>query len=172
MTARACLAVWFVAMTIMPGSLTPEAMASPIAIRGTRVALERPEGFTEAPNFPGFLQASTNSSVMVTEIPGPFSKIAGAFTAENLKSRGMNLKSKKSTTISRYPGALIHLTQRASGRSLSKWIAIFGDQKQTVMITATFPSDSSKNLSSLLRNTVLSVKWNKGRKVDPVDSTR
>ena len=35
------------------------------------------------------------------------------------------------------------------------------------MITATFPSDSNKNLSNLLRATVLNAKWNKDQDIDP-----
>lgn len=142
------------------------------SIPGTRVSLLKPTGFVMAKHFPGLQQASTGASIMVTEIPGPYSEVTKGVTAEQMKSRGMNLQSKEDATIDGRPGLLLSLTQIAYGKTYAKWISIIGDEKNTVIITATFPKDRESDLSTPLRDVVLSVKWEKSKKVDPFADLR
>src|SRR5579863_3418302 len=69
-----------------------EERPEPQLVRGTKVKLVRPEGFTDAKRFPGFQQDETGASVVVMEVPGPFKKVTAAFTAAGLKQGGMKLK--------------------------------------------------------------------------------
>jgi hypothetical protein len=122
------------------------------------VKLIRPDGFDPANLFSGFQQPSTKSSVMVTTIPGPFSQIASGFTAEQMKARGLILKSKENISIDSNPGLLIHLTQTADGTEFTKWVTIFGNEQATKIVTAAFPTALTDKLSPLLKSTVLSAK--------------
>ncbi|HEY9875148.1 MAG TPA: hypothetical protein V6D12_17070, partial [Candidatus Obscuribacterales bacterium] len=68
-------------------------------VRGTRVSLIKPEGFTPAKNYSGFEQNNTGAGIMITEMPAPYSQIAPGLNAANLKTRGMALLKKESITI-------------------------------------------------------------------------
>lgn len=137
------------------------------AVKGTKISLIKPEGFTEADNFSGFEQVQTGSSIMVTEMPAAYSKVAPAFSAENLQSRGMTLLSKEELPIDDYPGQLFRVTQVVNSIPFVKWIAIFGDETETILIAATMPQELEDSLSETLKDSVLSAKWHKGLAVNP-----
>ena len=122
------------------------------------VRLIRPDGFDPANLFNGFQQPSTQSSVMVTTLPGPFSQMSGGFTAERMKTRGLILKSRENISIDSNPGLLINLTQTATGNEFTKWILIFGNEQNTKIITATFLTADTDKLSARLKAVVLSTK--------------
>lgn len=122
------------------------------------VKLIRPDGFDPANLFSGFQQPSTQSSVMVTTIPGPFSQISSGFTAERMKARGLILKSKENISIDGNSGLLINLTQTAAGDEFTKWVVIFGNEQATKIVTATFPTTHTDKLSVQLKSVVLSAK--------------
>lgn len=122
------------------------------------VKLVRPSGFDDAENFHGFQQPSTQSSVMVMMIPGPFSETTRGFTAEQLKTRGMTLRSKANIAIDGNAGVLLSVTQNAYGTEFAKWIVAFGNENETTLVTATFPKSEETNLSNQLKAVVLSTK--------------
>jgi hypothetical protein len=122
------------------------------------IKLIRPEGFESAENFDGFQQTSTQSSVMATTIPGPFSKVTSGFNTEQLKARGMILNRKENILIDGSNGILINLTQAAYGVEFAKWIIIFGNEKETKIVTATFPKAQAAKLSPILKSAVLSAR--------------
>jgi hypothetical protein len=122
------------------------------------VLLSRPAGFDPAESFEGFQQRSTQSSVMVSKIPGPFAAVTIGFTAEGLKTRGMTLKSKENITIDGERGLLISLIQTAYDIEFTKWIVVFGNDKETKIVTATFPSTRAAKLSAQLKSAVLTAK--------------
>lgn len=135
-------------------------------VPGTKVVLEPPEGFVEAVQFPGFLMESTGSSIMVTEIPGPFGEVSKGFTKEGLATRGMTLKEKQEVKVKSGNGLLMHLSQSARGENFLKWMLGFGNEKETVLVVATFPEQFEKDLSVRLKNALLSVVWDLDVKVD------
>jgi hypothetical protein len=122
------------------------------------IKLIRPDGFEAAESFDGFQQASTQSSVMLVTIPGPFTEVTSGLTAERLKTRGMTLRSQENVTIDGNKGILISLTQTAYGIEFAKWIVAFGNEKETKMVTATFPKTRTAKLSAPLKSVVLTAK--------------
>ena len=126
-----------------------------VSFSATGVKLLRPDGFDDAENFHGFQQSSTQSSVMVVLIPGPFSETTRGFTAEQMKARGMTLASKGNVEINGNSGVLLSVTQAAYGTQFAKWIVAFGNDKETKIITATFPVAHEDKLSAQLKSVVL-----------------
>lgn len=122
------------------------------------VKLVRPSGFDDAENFHGFQQPSTQSSVMVVLIPGPFAETTRGFTAEQLITRGMTLRSKENVGIDGHAGVLLSVTQNAYGTEFAKWILTFGDENETRLVTATFPKSDEATLSNPLKSVVLGTK--------------
>jgi hypothetical protein len=136
-------------------------------VRGSKVSLIKPTGFTTADKFPGFQQDSTQGSIVVTEIPASYQQVVVGFTAANLKTRGMTQIGREKITIDGNPGLLLQIAQAANGTTYRKWIAIFGDVNETVTIVATLPQDGKLSLFRSLKNSVTSAKWNKTKVVDP-----
>ena len=126
-----------------------------VDVPGTGLAVPQPEGFDKSTSFHGFQQPSTGASVMITVIPGPFSEVAKGFNKPALAARGMELRSKKRCKIGEQSGFLLHIAQQANNLMYLKWIVVFGDAKETRMVTATFPAAQSKKLGETLRDVVL-----------------
>jgi hypothetical protein len=121
------------------------------------MAIAKPDGFDKAETFNGFQQPSTNSSIMLTSMPAPFSAIKKGFNTDQLASRGLKLLSKVDVTINSQPGFLLHIAQPAYGQELLKWIVVFGNEAQTNVVTAIFPKERSGDLGESLKQVVLGV---------------
>ncbi len=165
-----CPLTTFASQNPTPPSIAQSENASnpqPIAVKGTKINLIKPEGFTESNNFPGFQQSTTGTTIVVTEFPGAYTDVASGFTPENLKPRGMSLISKEKVSVDSYQGFLIKFTQNANGQEYGKLGVIFGDDKESVFIVASFPIELEKDLSSLLKDSLIKAKWDRKKEVDP-----
>ena len=137
-------------------------------IAGTQASLIPPAGFEVATQFPGFIDKETGSSIMVTVIPGPFAEVTAGFTQENLAARQMGLLQKNKRDQGELEGLLIHLRQTVGlGTEYLKWIWVFGDEKESVLVTATFLKEEGEELSDKMRAAVESTKWDPNLKIDP-----
>jgi hypothetical protein len=140
----------FIARTIRSGRY--------VSFPNAGIKLIKPNGFDAADGFDGFQQPSTTSSVMVVKIPGSFDRVTSGFTAEQLKAKGMTLQSKENIKIDGEKGLLISVTQTAYGIEFMKWMLVFGNDKDTKIVTATFPNNSDAKLSANLKSIVMSAK--------------
>jgi hypothetical protein len=140
----------------------PCVLAAVQRVAGTKVVMSKPEGFDVAPNFSGFYLPGTGASIMVTEIPGPFSKITEGFNAPAmLASRGMSLISKQPQNVGKLQGVLVNLEQTASGVKFGKWILTFGDEQNTVMVTAAYPAQKADEYSRMMKDVLLTVSYDR-----------
>ena len=164
-----CLALVVSAAPPMPEQSQPR-LSTPkqehVAIAETRLSLVPPSGFKPSKQFLGFEEESTSSSIVVGEISGPFSEATAGFRREILEPRGLTLLSKEPVTIGEQTGLLMHLEKTSGDRGIVKWIVALGDQSETAIITATFPKELEKELSTALRDSVLTVKWDRAKKLD------
>lgn len=135
-------------------------------INGTKVSLDIPKGFTKASQFPGYMKQDQSASIMVTELPAPYTQLIQGFTKQNLASRGMVLLKKEKLDLVVEGALLIHIKQKAQGIDFLKWMFVFGKDKQSVMIVATFPEKFKGLLSEPLKKSVLSAQWDINAKVD------
>jgi hypothetical protein len=121
------------------------------------LAIPQPAGFTKATSFYGFEQAGTKSSVMLSKIPGSFAAVTKGFDQSTLATRGIDLISKKPIEIDRQPGFLLNVSQSAYGQTFLKWIVVFGNERETNVVTATFPIENTLKSSDNLKKVVLAV---------------
>jgi hypothetical protein len=121
-----------------------------------------------SPQFPGYWQESVGSSIIVTEFPAPFSEATAGFSnPSELSKRGMSLLNKQGVIVNEQKGELLKVKQSALGTEYLKWLLIFGDEKESVMIAATFPQELETELSEKMKASVLTAKWYKEKKVSP-----
>lgn len=121
------------------------------------LAIQQPIGFKKATSFYGFEQSASNSSVVLTKIPGPYSAIAQGFDKKKLAARGITLISKQPVKIDRQQGILLQITQRAYGEQFRKWVLVFGNEQSTQVITATFLDANSQKIGEPLKKVLLTV---------------
>jgi len=144
------------------------AFAQPQAVAGTRVTLQPPQGFVAAERFPGFANAESGASIMVTEVPAAFSAVTAGFTREQMAPRGMTLRESHAQTVEGRPALLLAITQTANGITFDKWILAFGDDSTAVLVTGTYPQASADRLGEPIRQAVLSARRSAGP-LDPFD---
>lgn len=136
---------------------------------GTSVRIKPPAGFVKADRFPGFMNESTKSSIMVTELPAPYSEVTRGFTdAKLMKAQNMTLLEKSTIVVDGYSAMLLHLEQPAYGILFNKWVLVVDYPKLTTMITASFPKAESAGQGELLKSALLSLTF--GKKIDPMDA--
>jgi hypothetical protein len=148
--------------------LLPFAQSKLVKVPGTKVSLVPPASLNPSDRFPGFMDEETNSSILVTEMPAPYSEIANGFTKEALATKGMGLLSKKEISLNGRPGILLHVEQEARSIAFLKWMVVTGNEKETVLVTATFPEEMKAQISSAMEQSALSVQWDAEAKIDPL----
>lgn len=129
---------------------------SPVA--GTRLGIQLPDGFEKAERFAGFALASAGASILVNELPGSFLETSKGFTKESLARRGMRVRTEEELRFGEFPGLLFSIEQQAQGRTYHKWIGLFGDTNTTFLVTATWPSEASEDMSATLKGAVASAR--------------
>ena len=127
-----------------------------LLIEGTNIFMIPPDSFASSNNFKGFQNPNDQTSmIMILEIPGPYLEVSKGFNAEMLKTRGMELKTKKEIKVANFDGLLIELDQAANGMVFSKQILIYGDEKSSMLINGVYLKDSLA-LGEKIKKSVLS----------------
>jgi hypothetical protein len=134
-------------------------VAQPIRVTGTSVALAPPPGFVPSGRFPGFENPDLQSSVMVTEIPGPVADVSRGMTAAGLATRGMTLISSTRQLVDSRQALLLKVSQPAGGTTVHKWMIVAGDAKTTVMIVGTFPKEHEPQIGDAMKDSLLTARW-------------
>lgn len=138
-------------------------------VEGSNLFLIPPPGFAEATNFQGFQQESSGASIMVIEIPGPFSESTKGFTEEGLKSQGVVLNKREEVKVNGYQGLFITAEQLAYGVNYAKYILVFGDEQNTFMVNGAYPKKVQELKSDMLES-VFSVVYESGLVVDQLST--
>ncbi|MFV0531828.1 MAG: hypothetical protein ACK5MD_10395 [Flavobacteriales bacterium] len=136
-------------------------------ISGTNIFMIPPDSFELSNNFKGFQNpADQTSMIMIMEIPGPYSEVIKGFNSETLKTRGMELKTKKEINIAEFNGMLIELDQPANGMIFSKHILIYGGEKSTTLINGVYLKDSLQ-LGKKIKKSILTTIVDSNLKSNP-----
>ena len=147
-------------------SITNKLSEAHVAIVGTKISMVPPQDFTVADNFAGFQQDESGASIMVLDVPGPFSEISKAFTEEGLKSQGMTFISSEKLIFQDFQAALLTVQQEAYGQSFQKHIFAFGSERESILINGTFPSDKNE-LNEPIRKALLTSYYDSAKNIDP-----
>lgn len=93
---------------------------------GTKVQIEPPSYLEPTDQFPGFVDREYGTSIMITEIPGPFTKVSQGLNKSELAKQGMTVISKKSIKLGQQDAILIRASQ------IAYEIAFLKDRKSVV----------------------------------------
>lgn len=139
-----------------------------VPIPGTSVSLPPPCGFVRAERFPGFMNESTGSSIMVSEIPGPYAEITAGFSdSRQMQTRGMTLLDHSSVTVDGQRAMLLHVEQAVRDTLFRKWMLAIDRHNSTTIIIASFPK-AEVDQGNELRAAILAAAF--GKPKDPTDA--
>lgn len=131
-----------------------------VSIAGSKVSIIPPVNFVPSKTFSGFHEESSGSSILVMEMPGSFTEIAKGMTKEKMLTRGMTLLQKETLKFKGYDAVLLKVEQLQQGIEFLKWILVFGNNQQTVMINGIFPKEYNKTKSEIIKKSVLTANFN------------
>lgn len=140
--------------------------AKHINIEGTKISLIPPDGFIKATNFLGLQQNQSGSTIMVLDIPAPFSETSKGLTKEGFLSQGVDVKEIENLTLNNLPAVLVTGEQHAHGNIYKKYVLCFGTENETMMINASI-SNNLKEIAIALKNSILTSFYEADKKINP-----
>lgn len=140
-----------------------------INIKGTKISLIPPKGFTNGVNFLGLQQNESGSSIMILDIPGPYTEISSGINKENLLSKGIEVSNIENLTINSRPAIFVTGIQNAYGNIYTKFILIFGTNNETIMINGVYP-ENMKDVGDEIKKSILTVFYETDKKNNPFDT--
>ncbi len=144
----------------------PKASAA-VQIAGTKVKLVVPKGFGVTSTFPGIMNPALGSSVLVSEVANPFVDVSAGFSdAKRLAASKMTVHSREQRKQGQYDGLLLQVDQDAGHILVRKWIWVFGDDKNTVMVMGSCMKNHAAGQLPVLREAVTSARWDLRASVD------
>ncbi len=138
-------------------------------IKGTKISLIPPKGFTDGLNFLGLQQSESGSSIMIIDIPGPYSEVSAGITKENLLSKGVETSKIENLIINGLPAIFVTGTQNAYGNIYTKLILAFGTDNETIMINGVYP-ENLKKIGDEIKKSMLTVYYEANKKINPFDA--
>lgn len=141
-----------------------------ISVDGTKISIVPPVDFTNASNFAGFQQDSSGASIMIVDIPAPFSEIAKAFTKEGLQTQMMELLEKEELIIGSNNAILVKGEQQAYGNTYNKYTLAFGSEEESILINGTYLKTDEENLAAAMKKSLLSVLYDADKEINPFDT--
>jgi hypothetical protein len=138
--------------------LAQSAWAKPQLVAGTPIQLDPPPGFQVAPNFSGFIDPTTGSSILVNQLPAPTEALLAGFTSENLAQRNLELVSREVVTVDGRAAHLFGLTQQVGELTVPKWILVRNEGATTTMIVANLIQESPARTEAV-KQMLLAATW-------------
>ena len=144
--------------------------SKPTRVRGTNVELVSPAGFVAAAGFTGFAHEESGSSIMISEMRGPFSKVSAGFGQPALLARqGMRLVSSEKRKMGQHDGVHLTVSQKSGDFEVKKAIWVFGTEQNTVLVVGTVLTQQVGVWFDRVEAAVLSAQWKLGSRTSPFE---
>lgn len=138
-------------------------------IKGTKVSLIPPKGFTDGINFLGLQQTESGSSIMILDILGPYSETSKGVTKENMLSKGVEVKKIENLTINGLPAIFATGEQNAYGNIYTKFILVFGTDNETIIINGVYP-ENLKKVGDEIKKSMLTFFYEADKIINPFEA--
>ena len=143
-----------------PAGPSTNTEATPIA--GTHVQLTAPAGYgPTGGRFTGLINKKNGASIMITELPAPFSQTQAGFTKEKLAERKLDLLSSKPMSVQGMMGLYAELEQAAYETNFQKYLLHFGNETISISVLGTIEKLAAEKDKEALKDAVLSATYNK-----------
>lgn len=135
-----------------------------VSIAGTRVALAPPRGFEPSQRVQGLECATGAAKIGVFELPASFDDALPAARG-NWAASGFELASEESIALDGRAGVLFEYRREERGAARRGWLAIGGDELETLLLLAECDDSAKNELATELRACVLGVRWQRAASV-------
>lgn len=122
------------------------------------IGMKKPDGFEVATNFVGFKNDKESSTVIIGSIKAPVENVIRRISKGEGPLFGDEILEYEEVKVGDGPAALVFSSKTINDVPFHKWILVFGNQGQTMRITALYPQDRQAILSTSLRETILTVR--------------
>lgn len=132
-----------------------------VQVKGTRVSMVPPEGFTEARLYSGFRKADARASIRVKDypIPGTYDFTVQRLS-EGFEAEGTKVLDRKEVKVEGQTGQLLKLRKASASGNFLTWFLVLEDPSGAVVIHANWREEDTKTLEGPLQAAVLSARWN------------
>ncbi len=137
------------------------------SIPGTRISVEVPHGYKVATKFPGLIHEAKASTLILNEIPKPVDEVRQTLEKHAIEARRMTFDRREKLEISGREAILVYATQKVADRMVRERLAVFGDDRSSVMVVASVPIEFDLREGPKLEAAIRSLVWNRKGKVDP-----
>ncbi len=137
-------------------------------IVGTKISLIPPKGFLKATNFLGLQQTQSGSTIMILDIPGPFSEVSKGLTKASFLSQGVQVNDIENLTLNNLPAILVTGEQNAYGNIYTKYVLCFGTDKETIMVNGASPNNLTE-IAREIKTSILTSFYDADKKINPFD---
>lgn len=118
--------------------------AAPQQAHNSRVVLDLPEGYAQAPQFSGFQHDRLGVSFVILEAPAKaYQELTAGFSSEQLASRGI-LDAQQGTLQRKDQYLYIRARQSAPLGDVAKFFVLFRTEDQSVLVSANVPMGAIK----------------------------
>ena len=137
--------------------------AKQINIPGTRLFITPPDGFQLSGSLIGLMRDDGAAIQVMDLMSGNFYKNAATFSQQEFEARGVTVFDYQETIVDGFPAKYVFLQGDPSVKSCH---LVFGDSTFSTSVTAFFSPDDEA-LAAQMKQTLLSVRYQKKLKVDP-----
>ncbi len=160
--------ILFILLALSPVLCSAQS-GQPISIPGTKCTMIPPDGFILTDRFSGFTQTATGASIMLSELPAPYQELSDGFTAAALRTRGMELISRKIIDLNGSKATYIVVTQFAQGINYKKQMLLMGDSSVSVIVNGIYPESAAID-SNAIEAALLSTRYSQAQHENPMDA--
>lgn len=142
-----------------------------IQVPGTHCKMIPPENFDAATSFSGFQQPSSGSSIMISELPTNYMELVNSFNKDALLKAGMILTNSDTIQHAGKPAYVYEITQNVNNEVYNKYILIFGNAKQTIMVNGIYPA-KEKTIGESIIKSVNSIEYDEKISENGLDAVK
>jgi hypothetical protein len=119
------------------------------------LAIRIPDGFERHPQHPGFRDPQSGASLLIFNLPDPFADACRRFEPAAMTQRGLDFRSRENIQVDGRPAILVTAEQTVDDAVYAKLMIVVGDERRTVLLSATLPRDLADTLSLPLEQAML-----------------
>jgi hypothetical protein len=133
-------------------------------IAGTKISIIAPPGFRASPNFIGLEKDAESGIQFIDLVGGNYDRNMATYTRDVFENQGLTVLEFKDLIIDGFKAKFAHVKTDEHSQNM---MVVFGDSTFSVSAVAMFPTDSTGKVQSEIKQSLLTMKYDKNLKVDP-----
>lgn len=159
--------IFLVALLAAAGARAEPAEEELTRVLGTHVWMPKPDHFVQSDFGTALVFPNAVAQIQVAEIARPFEQTAKSYSKE--ATEGLNVTVRREEKISGYPGLYLRISGPRNATGLSRWVAAFGNETYSVVLTAVGPSQHEEVFDIVYRRALLGARFDPRFALNPFE---